>query len=78
MKKRNFLPKKMELFYNIIDKKRLQIVQEFKQRKIEELNKKLDVEMYSTHLRGGKAFATEQKIRELKKTFIKKLAYRKI
>ena len=72
MKKRNFLPKKIELFYNDIDKKRLQIVQEFKQRKIEELNKKLDVEMYSTHLRGGKAFAAEQKIRELKKTFIKK------
>ena len=62
----------MELFYNNIDKKKLQIVQEFKQRKIEELNKKLDVEMYSTHLRGGKAFAAEQKIRELKKTFIKK------
>ena len=72
MKKRNFLPKKMELFYNNLDKKRLQIVQEFKQRKIEKLNKKLDVEMYSTHLRGGKAFAAEQKIRELKKTFIKK------
>ena len=72
MKKRNFLPKKIELFYNDIDKKRLQIVQEFKQRKIEELNKKRDVEMYSTHLRGGKAFAAEQKIRELKKTFIKK------
>ena len=72
MKKRIFLPKKMELFYNDIDKKKLQIVQEFKQRKIEELNKKLDVEMYSTHLRGGKAFAAEQKIRELKKTFIKK------
>ena len=69
MKKRNFLPKKIELFYNDIDKKRLQIVQEFKQRKIEELNKKLDVEMYSTHLRGGKAFAAEQKIRELKKNF---------
>ena len=72
MKKRIFLPKEMELFYNDIDKKKLQIVQEFKQRKIEELNKKLDVEMYSTHLRGGKAFAAEQKIRELKKTFIKK------
>ena len=72
MKKRIFLPKKMELFYNNIDKKKLQIVEEFKQRKIEELNKKLDVEMYSTHLRGEKAFAAEQKIRELKKTFIKK------
>ena len=67
----------MELFYNDIDKKRLgkmrlQTDQEFKQRNIEELNKKFDVEMYSTHLRGGKAFAAEQKIRELKKTFIKK------
>ena len=71
MKKRNFLPKKIELFYNDIDKKRLQIVQEFKQRKIEELNKKLDVEMYSTHLRGGKAFAAEQKIRELKKLLLR-------
>ena len=77
MKKRNFLLKKMELFYNDIDKKRLgkmrlQTDQEFKQRNIEELNKKFDVEMYSTHLRGGKAFAAEQKIRELKKTFIRK------
>ena len=64
----------MELFYNYIDKKslgkmRLQTDQEFKQRNIEELNKKFDVEMYSTHLRGGKAFAAEQKIRELKKNF---------
>ena len=67
----------MELFYNDIDKKRLgkmrlQTDQVFKQRNIEELDKKFDVEMYSTHLRGGKAFAAEQKIRELKKTFIKK------
>ena len=71
MKKRIFLPKKMELFYNDIDKKKLQIVQEFNQRKIEELNKKLDVEMYSTHLRGGKAFAAEQKIRELKQLLLR-------
>ena len=67
----------MQLFYNDIDKKRLgkmrlQTDQVFKQRNIEELDKKFDVEMYSTHLRGGKAFAAEQKIRELKKTFIKK------
>ena len=66
----------MELFYNDIDKKRLgkmrlQTDQEFKQRNIEELNKKFDVEMYSTHLRGGKAFAAEQKIRELKKLLLR-------
>ena len=51
---------------------RLQTDQEFKQRHTEQLNKMFNVEMYSTHLRGGKAFAAEQKIRELKKIFIKK------
>ena len=40
---------------------RLQTDQEFKQRNIEELDKKLNFEMYSTHLRGGKPFATESK-----------------
>ena len=45
---------------------RLQTDQEFKQRNIEELNEKFNVEMYSTNLRGGKAFAAEQKIRQLK------------
>ena len=46
---------------------RLQTDQEFKQRNIEELNEKFNVEIYSTHLRGRKAFAVEQKICELKK-----------
>ena len=50
---------------------RLQTDQEFKQRKIFKLNKKFNVEMYSTNLRGGKAFAAEQKIRELKKTLLR-------
>ena len=45
---------------------RLQTDQEFKQKSIEKLNKKFIVKMYSMHLRGGKAFAAEQKIRELK------------
>ena len=76
MKKRNLLAKKMELFYNDIKKKRLgktrlQTDQEFKQRNIEELNKKLNVEVYSTHLRCGKAFAAEQKIRERKKLLLR-------
>ena len=48
---------------------RLQTHQEFKQRNIEQLNKKFNVEMYSTHLRGGKAFAAEQKICELKNVY---------
>ena len=51
---------------------RLQTDQEFKQRNIKKRNEKFNVEMYSTYLRGGKAFSAEQKIRELKKTFIKK------
>ena len=45
---------------------RLHTDDKFKQRNIEELNQKFNVEMYSTHVRGGKAFAAEQKICELK------------
>ena len=40
---------------------------EFKQKKIFALNKKYNVDMFSTAVRGGKAFAAEQKLRELKK-----------
>ena len=76
MKTRNLSAKKMELFYDDINKKRddkmgLQTDQEFKQRKIFELHKKINVVMYSTNLRDGKAFAAEQKIRELKKTLLR-------
>ena len=48
---------------------RLQVDQEFKQRSIEQLNRKFNVEIYSTHLRGEKAFAAEQKIRGLKNVY---------
>ena len=67
----------MELFYKDIEKKkrlgkmRLQTDQKFKQRIIEQLNKKFNVEMYSAHLRGGKAFAVGQKICELKKLLLR-------
>ena len=50
---------------------RLQTDQEFKHRNIEKLNKKIEVKMYSTHLRGGKAFAAEQKIHEIKKLLLR-------
>ena len=50
---------------------RLQTDQEFKHRNIGKLNKKIEVEMHSTLLRGGKAFAAEQKIRELKKLLLR-------
>ena len=50
---------------------RLQTDQEFKERKIFELNKKFNVEMNSKNLRGGKTFVVEQKIRELKKPLLR-------
>ena len=56
---------------------RLQVDQEFQQVKIKDLNDLNNVEMFSTNLRGGKAFAAEQKIRELK-TRIAKLNAQKL
>ena len=83
MKKRNLLKKKMELFYEEVnhkrkEKMRLQTDLEFQQNEIKKLNKKYNVEMFSTRVRGGKAFAAEQKIRELKKLLLKiKSLYKK-
>ena len=61
----------MELFYKEIEQKRnqkekmrLQVDLEFQQNEIKKLNQKYNVEMFSTKIRGGKAFAAEQKIRE--------------
>ena len=42
---------------------RLQVYQEFQQVKIQDLGDLNNVEKFSTFLRGGKAFAAEQKIR---------------
>ena len=72
MKNRTLLAKKLEIFYNDIKSKRsgkidLQTDLEFNQNKIKEPNKKFDVDMLHTRLRGGNAFAAEQKIRGLKK-----------
>ena len=72
MKNRSLLLKKLRLFYQDIDKKRtgrmrLQTDLEFKQNQILKLNDEFNVEMFHTRLRGGKAFAAEQKIREFKK-----------
>ena len=75
MKNRSLLAKKVELFqYDIKTKRtgkiRLQTDKEFNQNKIQQLNKNFDVEMYHTNLRGGKAFAAEQKICEFKKILL--------
>ena len=40
---------------------------EFKENRIYEINSKYNVDMFSTAVSGGKAFAGEQKIMELKK-----------
>ena len=49
----------------------LQADNEFQQVKIKDLNDKYNVEMFSTSVRRGKAFAAEQKIRELKSRVVK-------
>ena len=78
MKKRYFLAKELALFYEEIEPKRnmnkemmLQTNLRFQQRKIMKLNKKYNVLTFSTKIRGLKAFAAEQKIREFKKLLSK-------
>ena len=78
MKKRNYLAKILALFYEEIEPKcnmnkqmKLQKDLEFQQREILKLNKKCNVLMFSIKIRGGKAFAAEQNIREFKKLLLK-------
>ena len=73
----------MRLFYDEVRNKRkrkrmrLQVDNEFQQVKIKDLNDQNSVEMFTTSVRGGKAFAAEQKIRELK-TRISKINAQKL
>ena len=83
MKNSSLLAKKMEIFFNNIQPKRigkmrLQTNLEFNQNKIKALNKKFDVEIFHTKIRGGKAFAAEQKIREFKKILLRSKRFEKI
>ena len=79
---RKSIANKMEIFYKEVEEKRkgqktrLQTDQEFKEKKIFEPNKKYSVDTFSTTVRGGKAFAAEQKLRELKKALEKKIKKR--
>ena len=73
MRSRKQIRQRLEQFYEDVESKRkkgkkmkLQVDQGFQQIKIKDLHKQNNVEMFSTFLRGGKAFAAEQKIRELK------------
>ena len=64
--------RKLRLFYGDVrhkrkgKKMRLQVDNEFQQVKIKDLNGENNVEMFTSSVRGGKAFAAAQKIRELK------------
>ena len=85
MRKKSNLVNKLETFYKEIEPKRdkkeimrLQTDQEFQQNEIKKINLKYNFDMFSTNIRGGKAFAAEQKIRELKKILFKtKNAYKR-
>ena len=86
LRTKNNLVKKLEEFYKEIDikrvkneKMRLQVDLEFQQNKIKNLNKKYNVEMFTTKNRGGKAYAAEQKIREFKKILFRiKKTYKRL
>ena len=84
MKSRKQIRQKLEQSYKDVKSKRkgsktmkLQVDQEFQQVKIKDLNDSNNVKMFSSSLRGGEAFAAEQKIRELK-TRIAKLHSQKL
>ena len=83
MRSRKQIRQRLEQFYEEVESKRkgkkmkLQVDQEFHQVKIKDLNELNNVEMFSTSLRGGKGFAVDQKIRELK-TRISKLNGQKL
>ena len=72
MKSRKQIRQKLEQFYRDVLSKRksiimkLQVDQEFQQVRIKDLNDLNNVEMFSTSLRGGKAFNAKQKISELR------------
>ena len=82
MKNRKLLGKKLRIFYEDTNQKRngkmlLQTDLEFKQNEIKKLNQEYNVNLYHSKVRGGKAFAAEQKIREFKKILLKTNALKK-
>ena len=86
LRTKNNLAKKLDEFYKEIDNKRitnekmrLQVDLEFHQNKIKNLNKKYNVEMFTSKNRGGKAYVAEQKIREFKKILFRiKKTYKRL
>ena len=76
MKSRQSILNKTDIFYNEVEvtrkgqKTRLQTDQEFKRRKIFDLNNKFNVDMFLTAVRVGKAFAAGTKIKRIKEKYI--------
>ena len=83
MKNRSLIPLKLEKFYKEVANKRKnkktrqQTDLEFKQKNIFALNKKYNVDMFASAVRGGKAFAAKQKLRKLKKILSRLLVLQK-
>ena len=83
MQSRKQILQKMKLFYDEVKNKRknkfmrLQVDNEFQQLKIKDLNDENNVKIFTTSIRGGKAFVAEQRIGELK-TRISKLQAQKL
>ena len=67
MRSRKQILQQLKIFYKEINNKRknknmrLQVDNEFQQVKIKDLDDKFNVTIFATSIRGGKAFATEQK-----------------
>ena len=83
MKNRSLIPLKLEKFYMEVANKQknkkttLQTDLEFKQKKILPLNKTYNIDMFSTAVRGRKAFVAEEKLRKLKKRLSRLLVLQK-
>ena len=75
MKKRHLLSKKMEMFYQEVSEKRkntsirLQTDLEFQQNEIKKINKKYNVEMFSTKVKGGVKLLLQSKRSENLKSY---------
>ena len=83
MKNMSLLAKKLNLFYNDVKNKRTEIMRlqtdlKFSQNQIKKLNNDFNVEMFHAKVRGGKAFAAVQKIREFKKILLRSKRFEKL
>ena len=80
MRSRKQILQRLERFYEEVQNKRktknmwLQVDNEFQQVKTKDLNDKYTVTIFTTSIRGRKAFAVEQEIKELKNRIAKSQA----